>query len=418
MSAPLRLLLVTQYFHPETFPINSLVPALVAAGAHVTVLTGQPNYPDGRVFPGYRAMSTRRERLHDTVDVIRVPIVPRGRNSALRLAANYLSFIASAWLVGSRMLRGLAVDVVFVYAPSPILQAIPAILIARRKRARVVTWVQDLWPQSLESTGFVTNPALLRVAASFVRRIYEAHDLLLGQSQRFVSAIRPLAGRVPVEYLPNPSQDVFSTGAVGALELPDAFNVVFAGNMGTVQALDTVLDAAALLRDEGGIHIVLVGSGSRSAWLADEVRSRGLRNVLLPGRFDAAEMPGIYSQADLLLVTLKRAPILSQTIPSKVQSYLSAGRPIVAALDGEGADLVRDAGAGLVGPAEDAEALAANIRALFRASREERERFGAAGRAYYERHFHPDVLAAQLLTRLAELAAAPHLPERSTVSLP
>lgn len=401
----MRVLILTQYFWPESFRINTLVDALEAAGAQVTVLTGQPNYPDGAVFAGYRAASVRRDRYGSATDVFRVPIVPRATASALRLASNYLSFVLSASLLGPWLLRGRKIDVIFVYAPSPIVQAIPGMLLKRLKGAKLVTWVQDLWPESLESTGFVTNRLLLRLVARMVRWIYRANDLLMGQSRAFVAAIRPLAGPTPVEYFPNPGELPTTTVADREPELllPAGFNVVFAGNLGTVQALDTVLDVAALLNDEPDIRFVLLGSGSRSAWLAAEIARRALTNVVLPGRFDSDAMPGILSQAAALLVSLKKGDMLAKTIPAKVQAYLASGRPILASLDGEGAELVTAAGAGFASPAEDARGLADGVQRLKRMSHEERRRMGDAGRAFYDEHFQPRVLAESLVSRFREL---------------
>lgn len=402
----MRVLILSQYFWPETFIINTLVDALEAAGAQVTVLTGQPNYPDGVVFAGYRASSIRRERYGRTTDVFRVPIVPRARGSAIRLASNYLSFVLSASILGPWLLRGRRIDVVFVYAPSPIVQSIPGMVLKRFKGAKLVTWVQDLWPQSLESTGFVRNRFLLALVEGMVRWIYRGNDQLLGQSNAFVAAIQTLAGKTPVEYFPNPGESAFTEAdehPKPELVLPSGFNVVFAGNLGTVQALDTVLDAATMLHAEPEVRFVLMGSGSRSRWLVEEIARRDLTNVLLPGRFEPSSMPGILSQAAALLVSLKRGEILSQTIPAKVQAYLASGRPILASLDGEGGELVIAAGAGFASPAEDARSLADNVLRLKQLSTEERRHMGDAGRRFYDRHFRPRVLAERLLGRFRDL---------------
>lgn len=404
-----RILILSQYFWPESFQINALVDALEDAGADVTVLTGQPNYPDGKVFPEYRALSARRERFGKATDVFRVPIAPRGRASGVRLALNYLSFIVSASVIGPWLLRGRRIDVVFVFAPSPILQSIAGIALKTVKGAKLVTWVQDLWPQSLASTGFVTNPSLLAMVEEVVRWIYRHNDRLYGQSRAFVAEIEKLADGTPVEYFPNPGDSAFAlSGALAParLTLPAGFNVVFAGNLGTVQALDTVLDTATLLRDDAGIRFVLVGSGSRGSWLADEIARRGLANVILPGRFEMSAMPAILAQADALLVSMNRSPTLSQTIPSKLQAYLATGRPILGSLDGEGAALIREAGAGLTSAAEDAAALAENVRRLRAMDSWERARLGANGLSFYDRHFHPRRLAEQLITRFTELTTS------------
>jgi glycosyltransferase involved in cell wall biosynthesis len=166
-----------------------------------------------------------------------------------------------------------------------------------------------------------------------------------------------------------------------------------------------VIEAAALLRDDTDIRFVLVGSGRLDEWLHSEVRSRGLTNVDLPGRFDPEQIPGILAQASAVLVSLVRDPIMSQTVPSKTQAYLAAGRPIIACLDGEGARVVLEAGAGVACPAEDAQGLAEAVRGLQALSPGERELMGTRGKAYYERHFEPAAQARKLMQLLSGAVA-------------
>jgi glycosyltransferase involved in cell wall biosynthesis len=325
--------------------------------------------------------------------------VPRGRGNALRLVANYLSFVASSSVLGPWMLRGERFDAIFVYGTSPILQAFAGVVLRRIKRAALVTWVQDQWPQSLQVTGFVHNPRLLAAVAAVVRWLYRRSDLLLVQSRAFVEPVRAMAGGTPVEYHPNPADAAAGNAPSGApaLVLGPGFNVVFAGNLGTVQALDTVLDAAERLLHRPDIRIVLVGSGSRSEWLREQIARRGLRNVALPGRFEPSAMPGIFAQASALLLTLARGETLSQTIPSKLQAYLAAGRPVIASVDGEGARVLQEAGAGVACPAEDAGALAAAILALEATPAARRDEMGRDGVRYFAAHFEPNALAQALV---------------------
>ena len=403
----MNVLIISQHYWPETFRINEVAESLQRAGCRVRVLTGQPNYPDGVAFPGYRPWKVCTEE-HGGYTIHRVPLVPRGRGTALRLVANYLSFLASACVLGPWSLRGRDVDVIFVYGTSPILQAIAGVVLKVVKRARLVTWVQDLWPQSLEVTGFVRNRRLLGAVATVVRWIYRRSDLLLVQSHAFMPPVKAMAGRTPVAYHPNPGELAFGVRVPQgppALTLEPGFNVVFAGNFGTVQALDTVVRAAELLKTHRDIRLVLIGSGGRSDWLKSEVARLGLQNVVLPGRFPPDAMPGILAQASALLVSLTRGEIMSQTVPSKVQAYLAAGRPIVASLDGEGARVVREAGAGVTCPAEDEQALADGILKLRDASVDERLRMGQAGRRYYEQHFDPELLARRLARSFQDLVS-------------
>jgi glycosyltransferase involved in cell wall biosynthesis len=405
----MRILVFSQHFWPESFRINDVVRHLHAAGHEVQVLTGQPNYPDGDVFAGYRAGGSAREDWQG-ISIHRVPLIPRGSASARRLILNYLSFIGTSVVWGLWRLRGRRFDVVLVYATSPLLQAIGAWVIARLKGAALVTWVQDLWPQSLQVTGYFKEGRPLAIVEWWVRWIYARQDLVLIPSRAFEAPVRALApAATAIAYLPNAGDDedralpsAPAAPARAALTLAPGFNIVFAGNLGTAQALETVLDAAALLADEPAIRFVLIGSGQRSAWLHEQVRMRELRNVQLPGRFAPGQMPALFAQAQALLVTLRRDQALSLTVPSKVQSYLAAGRPILAALDGEGARLVLESGTGIACAAEDAAALAQAARRLHALPVDERERMGRAGRAWHEAHFTPAVLTPRLVAQLEQ----------------
>ena len=400
----MRVLILSQYFWPESFRISEVAQSLRDAGCEVTILTGQPNYPDGRVFPGYRAWSTRREDFHG-MSLLRVPLAPRGNASALRLATNYLSFILGASLIGPWLLRRQRFDVILVYGISPILQVLGGFVLRWFTGGKLVPWVQDLWPQSLQVTGYTRNRVVLSIVAVVVRWIYRGSDLLLVQSRAFVPSVAALAGNTPVEYHPNPGEAAFEmrTDEPPALHLAAGFNVLFAGNLGTAQALDCIVAAAGMLADLPDVRFVIVGSGSRFEWLQNEVRRRGLRNIQLPGRFAPEAMPGIMRQASVLLVSLVRDPIMSQTIPSKVQTYLAAGRPIVAALDGEGAQVIKESGAGIVCAPEDPASLAAAVRGLRSLPESERDAMGERGRAHYARYFDPATLAQRLKDRFVAL---------------
>lgn len=413
----MRVLILSQYFWPESFRINEVVDSLRGQGCHVTVLTGQPNYPQGKVFDGYQAGGCGEQRRDLDFSIYRVPLIPRGRGRAIGLIANYLSFVLSASVLGPWLLRKQHFDVVFVYAPSPIVQVVPAVFLAFLKRAKLVTWVQDLWPQSLAATGFVRNQRVLDTVAVLVRWIYRRCDLLLVSSEAFLATVKAMAGKTPVQYHPNPGELAFDQTALQSppsLVLAPGFNVVFAGNLGTVQALGTVLDAAELLQLHADVRIVLVGSGSRSNWLQQEVLRRRLRNVQLAGRFAPEAMPAILAQASVLLVSLVRSPIMSQTVPSKIQAYLAAGKPVIASLDGEGARVIEASGAGIACPAEDSTGLAEAVLRLRALLDGDLQRMGSAGRTYYEQHFDPTVLAEKLIQHLTLVLHGPKTKEKKS----
>lgn len=402
----MKVLIVSQYFWPESFRINDVAKTLLEKGVEAEVLTGKPNYPRGEVFPGYSAWGLQRETVHG-MPVNRIPMLARSRG-AVRLALNYLSFVASGLLFSPWLLRGKAFDVIFVYAPSPILQAIPAILLGRLKRCPVVLWVQDLWPESLSATGYVQNRIALKLVEQAVRWIYRHVDLLLVQSKAFEQPVRTLAGATPIRYYPNSVDDDFARPAAEAPPpvdgLDGGFSVMFAGNIGSAQAVDVIVEAAALLKEYGDIHFVVLGDGSSRDWMLNEAERQGLSNLHLPGRFPVETMPAFMQKASALLVTLADRPIFAATVPNKVQAYMAAGRPIIACLNGEGARLIVEAGAGLATPAEDAAALADAILRLYRTSPAEREQMGRNGRGYYQQHFDHEKLVDQLIACLRSVA--------------
>jgi glycosyltransferase involved in cell wall biosynthesis len=403
----LRVLIVSQHFWPEPLRINDVAASLVEAGCGVTVLTGKPNYPNGRIFPGYRVLSVQHER-HGGCHIVRVPLVPRGRGAAWRLATNYLSFVVCACLLGPAALRRERFDVVFVYGTSPILQAIAALWLKTLRGVPVITWVQDLWPESLAMTGYIRNSLALRAVGQAVRWIYRRSDLVLVQSMAFLGPVRDQARPTPVQYQPNPGECVTlhpDAPATAALTLKPGFRILFAGNLGTVQALETVIEAARLTGPASGIRWVLVGSGAKLAWLQEQIRAAGLEHVDVPGRVEAHDMPGILAQADVLLVSLIGGPAMNLTVPSKVQTYLAAGKPILASIDGEGARVVEESGAGLVCRAQDAHALAAAAMQLRSMPVEQRISLGRRGRAYYEKHYASELVARQLIDRFREVVS-------------
>lgn len=396
----MKILVVTQYFWPESFRINDLVQALVERGHEVTVLAGLPNYPAGRLFEGYSWRGPYAQTWGGA-KVVRVPIVTRGSNRGVRLIINYLSFVVAGVVLGPWVVRGHH-DVMVVYAPSPITICVPAIWLRWLRRTPIAFWVQDLWPDNLSATGAVRSPRVLAVVETMCRWIYRRCDLVLAQSQAFLPAIRRVCPEVrDLRVLPNWADDFYrpvdvERDAPERREFPPGFVVVFAGNLGSSQALNHAIDAAALLRVEG-VHWVFIGDGNQRAALEAQVRARGLEDcVRFLGWRPGDAMPRYLSLAGALLVSLRRDESFASTVPAKVQSSMAMGRPLIAALDGEGARIVRESGAGLVVAQEDAKALADGVRTLLRTDAASRAEMGRLGRAYALAHFDRDTLVAQL----------------------
>lgn len=402
----MRILVVSQYFWPENFRVNDLVKEWVQRGHQVTVLTGIPNYPTGKVFDAYQAQPSAFA-TYEGAEVVRVPMLPRG-TGGLRLMFNYLSFVVGGGVFGPWRLRGKQADVIFVFEPSPVTVGLPAVWLGKIKNAPVVFWALDLWPETLAAIGFVRSPWVLGWVGHLVSYIYNRCTLVLGQSRGFLGSIaRYCDDKAKIRYLPSWAEDVFMDDSVkSAPEVPEwanGFTVVFAGNIGEAQDMPAVLDAAERLKANASVRWIIVGDGRKSDWLQTEVARRGLdKQVLLPGRFPVERMPSFYAHAGALLVSLKRDPVFSMTIPGKVQSYLMAGIPLLGMLDGEGAAVIRDAQAGLTCDAGDGAGLAQAVLALAAMPTVGRKQMGLNGRNYAQQEFGRHQLMDRLEALLAE----------------
>jgi len=402
----MRILVLTQYFWPESFRINDVVEGLAARGHQVTVYTGMPNYPGGRYFNGYGFLGPLRERFGN-VPVHRAPLLARGSGGRVRLALNYASHAVFASAFAPWLARG-AFDAILVYEPSPITIGVPARALRALKRAPLLFWVQDLWPESLAATGALSNRLLLAATGRLVRWIYAGCDRVLVQSRAFIPSLEAHGvPRARIGYLPNSAESFYrrvprATSGAEEGELPAGFRVLFAGNIGAAQDFATILSAAELVRDRKDIQWIVLGDGRMRSWVEGEVRARGLQPTFhLLGPRPAESMPRYFAQADVLLATLRREPIFAYTIPSKLQSYLACGRPVVAALDGEGGRIVKEAGAGWAVASEDPRALADAVLAAAALPGAEREAMGNRGEAYFREHFEREKLLSRLEQELA-----------------
>ena len=400
----MKILIVSQYFWPENMRINELVKDFSVKGYEVTVLTGLPNYPDGKIFQEYKNKPVEFQSYHGA-KIIRVPMLPRGK-WRIMLALNYFSFFISATFIGSFKLRKFIFDNIFVFAVSPIMVAIPAIIIGKRKRAPVFIWVLDLWPESLQAVGVMKNKLLLKIVGKLVSWIYNRSDYLLLQSNSFVENVKIYCTKKIDEsrlvYFPSWAEEVFSSKPIIKTFLiqpeTNVTTIVFAGNIGEAQDFPTILEAVNLLKEKMSLRWVIAGDGRMFNWLKEQVEQRKLQNVILLGRLPVESMPNLFDSADALLVSLKTNEVFSKTIPGKVQAYLASGKPILAVIDGEAAKVINDAGAGFTSNAGNVESFAENIRKFVRLTKAERDTIGVNGKKYYELHFSKEKIYAQLET--------------------
>ena len=402
----MNILILTQYFYPENFRINELTAELIKRGHTISVLTGIPNYPIGKTFQDFRRHPGKFD-CYSGATIYRVPILVRGEG-AFQLFLNYISFIVSGCLFGPWKLRGKEFNAIFVFQPSPVTVGLPAILLGKIKRAPVVIWVLDLWPETLAALDVVSSPRVLSWIGQIVKFIYDSSTLVLGQSYSFIDSIsKHCKDKDKIRYFPNWADEIFyEPNLLPAPEVPkleDAFNILFTGNIGEAQDLPAILETVELLRHNVLIRFLIVGDGRKLEWLRKEVQCRKLHNnILLLGRFPVERMPSFYLHAHALLVSLKKDPVFSMTIPGKVQSYLMARLPIIGMIDGEGSRIITDANAGLVCSAGNPICLASAIIKIASMSEMKRRQFAINGQNYAQKKFSRSLLISQLEALILE----------------
>jgi len=397
----MRILIITQYFWPENFKINSLSLELKNNGHEVSVLTGLPNYPTGKISAGYSFWKNNNETWNG-IKIYRSRLMPRFSGKGVYLFFNYISFAVFASI---KLLLSIKEkpDAIFVYEPSPITVGIPAILAKKKfKNIPIFFWVQDLWPDSLKDTGAFNSKFVLNAVDKLTRYIYKKSDLILVQSEAFTEYI--IKQGVPsnkIKYFPNPTEkfyDVKKADLNYSILFPIGFNLIFAGNIGEAQSFGTLIDAAYKLKQLNyPIFWNIFGDGRAKEQFKKRVIELHIEDYFqFKGAFKSEEMPFLFSCADGLVVSLKKSKIFSLTIPAKVQSYLACGKPIIGSIDGEGARIIQQAKAGFVSSSEDVDNLIANIIKLYNLSEIERATLGLNGRKYFEKEFSMEILIDKL----------------------
>lgn len=399
-----RLLYLTQWFEPEPTPKGvDFVHAVEGAGYYVKVATGFPNYPGGKVYPGYRIKPWSRESLGG-VNITRLPLYPSHSSSSLGRMANYLSFFLSA--LGYGLIRGHRYDMVYVYHP-PITVGAAAALFCGLWRRPFVLEIQDLWPDSINETG-MANPRLVRIIDALCRFVYRRAAVIVTQSAGMRA--RLIARGVAAEKLYVIRNWTDEAAAAPPADLPerttsDRFTFFYAGNLGRVQSLEIAVKAALMAHAVNPrIELVLMGDGIERETLRTliETHASGVARLLPP--VPMKEVAAATAHADALLIHLADRPLFEVTIPSKTQFYLASGKPIVAGLGGEAAELIRTSGAGLVAPSGDARALSDIMLQMAAKSAPERHAMAACGRAFYTENLSFTRGMREILTVLDRVA--------------
>ena len=398
-----RVLICTNHFYPETFRCNDVAFELVRRGYDVTVLTAIPDYPGGKFFEGYGFFRKRKETVNG-IKVIRAFIIPRGNGGVVRLFLNYLSYFISSLLVSLRLGLFGNFDRVIIHETSPVMIGVPAVVVKKLQKAPLYFWVLDLWPESLQAAGGVNNPWVLGFFRRMTTWIYRHSDKILMSSKGFESSILEKGDYADkLIYFPNWADKALDGHSNFILpSLPDGFIAMFAGNMGEAQDFDHIMSAALMLKDNHHIHFVFVGDGRKRVWVESFCEEHDLKaTVHWVGRHPVETMPSFFEKADVMLMTLKDVNIFNLTAPAKLQAYMSASKPILAMMNGEGPRIVAEARCGRCVPAADAEGLAKALLEMAQMDKSELIEMGRRGKVYQQTHFDLDQSINHLIDIIA-----------------
>lgn len=378
----MKILVVCQHYWPEPYPLTDICEALVQRGHTVDLVTDVPNYPMGETYPGYEKGKRRKEN-HNGVHIVRTFTIPRKRNAIFRLL-NYYSYALSS----SAYVKTLPgnYDVVFTNQTSPVMMSSAAFAYAKKNHKKVVMYCMDLWPACLAAGGVSESSPIYKFFGAVSKRLYNKPDRILITSQMFKDYLvqQHSVDIQKIRYLPQYAAAQFD-GVEPSKSEKETIDLMFAGNIGAAQSLDTVLKAADLLRDEQKLRWHIVGDGSELENLKKMTAEKNLHNVVFYGRKPLEEMPRYYAIADAMLVTLTADRFISLTLPGKVQTYMAAGKPIIGAAIGEIPNVIEAAQCGYCANAEDSKGLAQAVRNFI--ANKNREQLGKNARAYYEQHF-------------------------------
>ena len=385
----MKILLISQYFHPENFKCNDVAFELAKRGHEVTVLTDIPNYPGGKFYKGYGLFHKRKEYLNG-VKIIRTWVIPRGNGGAIRLALNYFSFAFFASIRVFFMSLFHKYDAILVHETSPITVGIPAVLAKKMQRIPMLFWVLDLWPESLSAAGGITNKYILGFFTQMTKWIYNNSNRILISSKGFRKSILEKGNyEKKLVYFPNWADAALLNETSYQLpSIPNGFIVMFAGNIGEAQDFDHLMEAAHILKEEKDIHFVFVGDGRKRGWVEEYIKNNNLTNTVhWVGRHPLEAMPAFFNKANVMLVSLKDELIFNLTAPAKIQAYMSAGKPILAMMNGEGPRIIEEAKCGYSVAAGDAKELAKKIKYMHSLAHDELKNMGENGKAFCNMHF-------------------------------
>lgn len=395
----MNILVVCQYYKPEQFKINEICEQLALGGNQVTILTGLPNYPSGKIPREYRWWKKRKEVIN-RVKVIRCFEIGR-KSGTLGLALNYASYMLSASIKALSMKKDF--DAIFVYQLSPVTMVLPAVILKKRSSKPLFLYCCDIWPESMKNILSNEKSFAYRIVRKFSKYLYSKCDSISVTSKPFIEYfIQEHAISVQkISYIPQHAQEAYLHMDFSSHN--DIIDFVFMGNIGIAQDIECIINAAQIIKDTTKFKIHFVGEGSCIKISKDLVKNKGLDNIVIfHGRHPLEKMPHFYKLADACLVTLKAGSLIGLTMPSKLQEYMAAGKPVIGAINGAAQDIINETECGRCINASDSGALA-KVMEDFIKNPDKYKDCGEKGRAYFEKHFTMNVFMEKLQTELKRL---------------
>lgn len=388
----MKILVICQYYYPEPFRITDICEDLVKQGNEVFVVTGQPNYPMGKIYDGYKG-NNRRDEIISGVKIHRCFTVARGKGLIKRFL-NYYSFAFSSSHYVSRIKDDF--DVVLVNQLSPVMMAKAGVKYKKKHSKKLFLYCLDLWPESLAAGGIKRSSKIYSYYHRVSEKLYKSADKIAVTSKSFADYFEKEFGISDTRYLPQYAEEIFSPDA--CRKTPDGYtDLMFAGNIGVMQDIETIIKAAQLTENIKSLRWHIVGDGSELERIKEMAKDS--ENIIFHGRQPLEKMPEYYAMADAMLVTLKDDPTISLTLPGKVQTYMAAGKPIIGAINGETALVLEDAGCGICGSAGDAEALVKNV---FKFEQSDKQKMEQKATEYYDSHYRKTAFIDNLIKLLNE----------------
>lgn len=389
-----HILIISQYFYPEQFRINDLATEWVKRGYKVTVITGIPNYPKGKYYKGYGIFKNRKE-TYNGIDVIRIPLIPRGNNSVM-MTLNYFSFVVSGFFW--KLFTKIKADFVFMFEVSPMTQALVGVWYAKKRKIPCYLYVQDLWPENVEIVTGIHSKLVINPISKMVNYIYKNCDKIFATSQSFVREIqkRVFENKEKVLYWPQYAEDFYKPAESKSNLIPQdgVLNITFTGNIGTAQGLEILPDTAKLLKQQGvKVRFNIVGDGRNKDNLIKQIKDKQIQEYFnLVGWQNAESIPNILAASDAAFLSFADNPLYLMTIPAKLQSYMACGIPIIGAVSGESERIINESRCGVSAEIGNVNALAQAIISFNSLTRDDKQKMSIGAIEYSSKHFNKNNL--------------------------